>query len=149
MVQVNFYEPKEVADEKLRFAVIIAKKDDKWVLCKHKKRNTLECPGGHRETGETVLETARRELYEETGALDFTIRPVCVYGVKGNTKIGEELAEETFGMLFTADIKKLEPELHSEIERIYLTAELPEMSLWTYPQIQPLLLKEAQRRGMI
>lgn len=56
---VNFYE--EVDDILLKFAVIIAKAEDKYVFCKHKDRNTLEVPGGHRETGEEILETAKRE----------------------------------------------------------------------------------------
>ena len=64
-MEVKFYE--DVKDELLRFAVVIAKHDGKWVLCKHKERETLECPGGHRETGELILETAKRELMEETG----------------------------------------------------------------------------------
>ena len=29
---------------------------------------------GHREPGETIIETAKRELREETGAVDFTIK---------------------------------------------------------------------------
>ena len=37
--------------------------------------------GGHREVGENILETVKRELYEETGAIDFVITPVCVYSV--------------------------------------------------------------------
>ena len=46
MLAVKFYE--EVKDELLLFAVVISKQDGKWVLCKHKKRETLEFPGGHR-----------------------------------------------------------------------------------------------------
>ena len=69
MLAVKFYE--DVKDELLRFAVVIAKHDGKWVLCKHKKRETLEFPGGHRETGEAIAETATRELMEETGAVKF------------------------------------------------------------------------------
>ena len=51
---------------------------------------------------------------------------------------------ETFGMLYFADIKKFESELHSEIEKIELFDELPDN--WTYPLIQPELLKEFARR---
>lgn len=69
MLTVKFYE--DVKDELLRFAVVIAKHDGKWVLCKHKERETLEFPGGHRETGEAIAETAKRELMEETGAVKF------------------------------------------------------------------------------
>ena len=79
-VQVNFHE--QVNDELLKFAVILSKTDGKWVFCKHKERETYEIPGGHREIGETVLETAERELKEETGAVDFTISPVCIDSVR-------------------------------------------------------------------
>ena len=50
MVEVKFYD--QVADELLKFAVIIAKTEGKWVFCKHKERSTYEIPGGHREAGD-------------------------------------------------------------------------------------------------
>ncbi len=112
----------------LKFAVIIAKAKGKWVFCKHRERNTYEIPGGHREQGEDILTTAKRELREETGAVDFAIQPVCVYSVKGKTRVNEGDDCESFGMLFIAD------ELVKD---------------WTYPLIQPKLLEEAQRRGYL
>ncbi len=54
---------------------------------------------------------------------------------------------ETFGMLFFADISRFEAELHSEIEKIALTDELPRN--WTYPDIQPHLMNEAKKRGYL
>ena len=54
--------------------------------------------------------------------------------------------EETFGMLYTAEITKF-GELDSEIEHIVLTDELPQS--WTYPEIQPGLIAEARRRGAV
>ena len=136
---VNFYE--EVEDRLLRFAVIIAKTDGQYVFCKHKSRNTLEVPGGHREPGEVILDTAKRELYEETGAVDFDIHPVCVYSVTAEDNFN---GEESFGMLYAAEIRAFEPELHSEIEKIFITADMP--TDWTYPDIQPKLIREHLRR---
>lgn len=140
MVKVKFYDT--IDDSKLKFAVIIAKKDREWIFCKHKERNTYEIPGGHREPGEKIDDTARRELYEETGAVDFDIRPVCVYSVTAKDNFD---GEESFGMLYYADVRTLEEELHSEIEKIVISKEFPDD--WTYPLIQPKLLAEAQRRG--
>ncbi len=144
MIEVKFYD--QVADELLKFAVIISKTNGKWVFCKHKERDTYEVPGGHREENETILETAKRELKEETGALDFTVTPICVYSVTGKNKVNET-GEETYGMLFFADIKSFENELHSEMEKVLITDTLVEN--WTYPLIQPKLIEEAKKRGFI
>jgi 8-oxo-dGTP diphosphatase len=138
-MKVKFYE--SVDDSLLKFAVIIAKSNGKWVFCKHKERDTYECPGGHREVGEDIDYTAKRELYEETGAIDYTIQPVCVYSVTAPDNFN---GEETFGKLYFAEIKNFEKELHSEIEKIELFDKLPDK--WTYPQIQPLLIKEYEKR---
>ena len=139
MTKVRFYD--SVDDQKLRFAVIVTKTEGRWVFCKHRERNTLEVPGGHREPGEDILTTAKRELREETGAVDFSIEPVCVYSVTAPWNFD---GQETFGMLFFADVKTFEEELHSEIERIVIQDELPEA--WTYPEIQPYLMEEVERR---
>lgn len=141
MLEVKFYD--EADDRLLKFAVIITKSAGKWVFCKHRERNTYEVPGGHREEGESIEDTARRELYEETGAVLFSIKPVCVYSVI----TGEgDARTETFGKLYFADVTEFEEQLHSEIEKIILTDELVEN--WTYPLIQPKLLEEVGRRGV-
>ncbi|WMC91172.1 NUDIX hydrolase [Kineothrix sp. MB12-C1] len=145
MIEVTFY--NQIDDDLLKFAVIISKSNGKWVFCKHKDRDTYEVPGGHRETGEDILETARRELQEETGAIEFTIEPVCVYSVKGKIRVDEFLDKESFGMLFVADIQSFEQELHSEIEEIIITDNL--IDNWTYPLIQPKLIGEARKRGYL
>ncbi len=144
MLEVNFYD--DVDDSLLKFAVIISKADRKWVFCKHKERDTYEIPGGHREEGELILDTAKRELREETGAIDFKIKPICVYSVKGKNRVNENENDESYGMLYIAEIYSFE-EIHSEIEKIIFTDEL--VDNWTYPLIQPKLIKEAQKRGFL
>ncbi|MEE0930416.1 MAG: NUDIX domain-containing protein [Acutalibacteraceae bacterium] len=140
-IEVKFYE--NIDDELLKFAVIISKSQGKWVYVKHKERNTFEIPGGHREERESILDTAKRELYEETGAIDYKLTPICVYSVTQEDE-SKKIASETFGMLFYADIYNLEKELHNEIEFVKLFDNIPQNQ--TYPQIQPFLVQEFERR---
>lgn len=143
MLDVKFYDT--IDDALLKFAVVISQSKGKWVFCKHKERDTYEVPGGHREEGEDILETAKRELQEETGAVRFDIKPVCVYSVTGKTRVNET-GEETFGLLCYADISEFFRNLDSEIEKVVLMDELP--TDWTYPLIQPKLIEEFERRKL-
>lgn len=143
MLEVKFY--NSVENSLLKFAVIISKSNGKWVFCKHKERDTYEVPGGHREDGENILETAKRELQEETGAVRFDIKPVCVYSVTGKNRVNET-GEESFGLLCYAEILEFSGTLDSEMEKVILMDELPES--WTYPLIQPKLIEEYERRKL-
>lgn len=137
MLEVKFYDT--VDDKLLKFAVIISKSNGKWVFCKHKERDTYEIPGGHREAGETILETAERELQEETGAIKFDVKPIGVYSVTGKTRVNET-GEESFGLLCFAEIMEFSGKLESEMEKVIITDELSEK--WTYPFIQPKLIEK-------
>lgn len=137
MLEVKFYDT--IDDVLLKFAVIISQSNDKWVFCKHKERDTYEAPGGHREVGEDILETAKRELQEETGAIWFDIKPICVYSVIGKTRVNET-GEESFGLLCYAEIREFSGQLDSEMEKVVLMDELPQN--WTYPLIQPKLIEK-------
>lgn len=115
----------------VKFSVIAARYQNQWVFCRHREREAWEIPGGHLESGETPEKAARRELYEETGAVEADICPVCIYSY------------DKVGMLYYADIKKLEPlPKSSEIAEIRYFDYLPD-SL-TYPQIQPALFHRIQ-----
>ena len=148
MKQVAFSEKAD--DELLQFAVIAAKYQGRWVLCKHKERSTWEFPGGHREAGETIEAAAVRELYEETGAAEYRMVPVSVYSVTDQAQSGEKQAE-SFGMLFSAEISRFDqlPPVF-EMEKIECFENPPDN--WTYPEIQPLLfqhLRQAAGKTMI
>lgn len=138
-VKVSFYE--QIDDDKLKFAVIVSKYQGKWVFCKHKQRNTYEVPGGQREYGESIEACARRELYEETGALEFKLLRVCNYGVSGESKFNHD-GKESFGTLYYAKIMSFGDMPKSEIDRIYLFDQLPKD--WTYPEIQPYLIEKVK-----
>ncbi len=135
-LQVNFYSINNVADEFIKFAVIMAKYNNKWVYCRHKERDTYEIPGGRREKGEKIIDTAFRELYEETGAIDFSLNEVCVYSVTIDDTT-------SYGMLYFADIKilgKLPEDM--EMAEIIFCDTIPERL--TYPNIQPILFEKVR-----
>ena len=131
MINVTFVNWEEIDNDLFKYAVIAARYKGKWIFCRRKERTTWEIPGGHRELGEDINETAKRELHEETGAYDFEIQPVAAYCVCNKT-------ETTYGMLFYANIKSLD-ELGSdtEIAQLMLDDKLPDNL--TYPNIQPCL----------
>ncbi len=114
MLPVKLYELNYVEDKEITRVVIVSKYKDKYIFCKHKERNTLEIPGGHVEENETWIQTAKRELYEETGATKINIKPICLYKIS------------KYGLLCYAEILKLEdiPKT-SEIEKIEFSTSLP------------------------
>lgn len=141
MVQLNLYE--NITDKsKLVFVDIVAKYNGCWVLCKEKSRETWECPGGHIEIGETPEQAAKRELWEETGATEFDIKPIGYYGAKGNDGILES-AEEIFGQIYYADIKIIGELPDFEIGKIEFFKELP--NNWTYPYAHPRFIDLAEK----
>ncbi len=116
------------------FVVNFVKYQDKWLFARHRKRTTWEAAGGHIEPGETPLMAARRELYEETGALEACLTPVCDYCTGGAA-----------GMVFVAEVKKTGPLPESEMAEVRQFDGLPE-SL-TYPQITSVLYDFIVRGG--
>ena len=135
MPEVRFF---DAADDSLfLYAIIVARYRGQWVFCKHRERTTYECPGGHREPGEAIGDTAGRELWEETGAVEYLLEPVCPYSVSDG-------GAETFGMLYYAEIGRFGPLPAFEIGKVELFDGAPDA--WTYPEIQPKLVAEVKKR---
>lgn len=68
-MKVEFLEIGQVKYKELKFAVISASFKGRWVFVRHKQRETWEIPGGHREAGEDINDTAARELFEKKRCL--------------------------------------------------------------------------------
>lgn len=132
-MEIRFFD--EALDRDLKVAVIAARVGEQWLLCRHRERDTWEFPGGHREAGEDIYDTARRELWEETGVTDCQLEPVAAYGVF------QEGEDPSYGALFFAQVRELgERPLESEIVENRRMSALPEGL--TYPEIQPALLEQ-------
>lgn len=136
MLEVKFYD--KVDDRLLKFAVIISRYKNKWVFCKHRDRDTYEVPGGHREEREEITETAKRELYEETGALSYDLHRICIYSVVKEEP--DTVREASYGMLYYAEIKEFGELPDMEMELIDFFEKIPEKL--TYPLIQPRLIEK-------
>lgn len=133
-MDVHFYNLGDIDENKMAYAVIAAQHRGKWVFVQQKTRTTWEIPGGRKEPGESILQTAERELYEETGALDYELREICDYSVTRD--------QTSYGRLFYAEIRVLGGPPESEIAKILLQDKMP-LEL-TYPEIQPILLKRVK-----
>lgn len=128
-MKVEFHK-NEPRDIEMSIVIIASRYRDKWIFVKHRERSTYEIPAGHIEPGEDPSFTARRELYEETGATDFFLKFLSFYTI---TKHGKTSG----GYLFFAEVHKLSELPHYEIANIGLFDRLPDEQ--TYPLIQPVL----------
>jgi len=128
-LSVTFYdsEPKDFVPG---FVVLVSRFEGQWVLVRHCQRGTYEVPGGHIEPGEEPDVAAKRELFEETGAVEYDLRFVAYYTVKVDGKLSG-------GCLYFADIITFTALPAYEIAERTLFEHLPENL--TYPQIQPFL----------
>lgn len=75
---------KQAFLEEARHVLVICQHHDGWILTRHKKRG-LEFPGGKREPGETLEAAAKREVYEETGAILADLQFLAEYKVSDVT----------------------------------------------------------------
>lgn len=116
----------------LKYVVVLSHCGSRILLSRHRKRATWETQGGHIEPGETPEQAARRELYEESGALRFEMTALCDYWAGD-----ERTSEGASGRVFAARIEELGALPASEMAETRLFDALPDEL--TYPAITPVL----------
>jgi 8-oxo-dGTP diphosphatase len=137
-MKVDFHEIGILNEELLGFVTIAARYKELWIFVKHKERETWEIPGGHIEVGENAMEAARREIFEESGAIEFDIYPICDYSVTKESKV-------TYGRVFIGEVGKLNALPDFEIGEVRLFDDVPDNL--TYPYIYKLLFSFLRNIG--
>jgi 8-oxo-dGTP pyrophosphatase MutT (NUDIX family) len=86
-ISENMYSTKVVAGTKVKIAVgvVIRDKEERILLEKRSDNGLWGLPGGKVEPGETIEETAIREVKEETG---FTVKIIRLLGVYSDPSEG-------------------------------------------------------------
>lgn len=128
-MKIDFYEVADRSDH-LKYVVLQTVYKDQWVFVQHRDRHTWEMPGGHIEEGEDPDQAAKRELWEETGALEFDLVAVSDYSVDSGQG-------PTYGRLYRAHIRVKGDLPNMEIGDLMFDRSLPHPM--TYPDIQVIL----------
>ena len=132
MFEVKLYDLGSVNEEEYSRVVCVCRYKDKWLFSKNEKRGGWEIPGGHIEEGENWLDAAKRELYEETGAIKVKVEPVCVYSIS------------KYALLCYAEIEELSNLPDFEISEIGLFDNLPENL--TFPDSHTILFNAVKNK---
>ncbi len=119
-----------------KFVVVCTFYKGKPVLSRHAKRDTWETQGGHIEAGETPMDAAKRELFEESGITDAEIFPVCDY--HGYDDLGF-----ANGVTFAAVAEHLSELPPYEMAEVKVFETLP--GDLTYPAVTPVLFEQAKK----
>jgi 8-oxo-dGTP diphosphatase len=123
----RFLPAGSVGDSELTYVVIGARYRGDWIFVRHRDRQSWEIPAGHIEAGEEPDQAAVRELYEEAGVVESSMKVVSDYQVTDGSSRG-------FGRLYHAEVLKIEALGNYEIGEIRFGRELP--SPLTYPEVQ-------------
>ncbi len=134
---VEIYDQGKVDEQQMTYVIIASRYNtSSWIFVRHRDRNTWELPAGHIEPGETAMEAARRELFEESGAIDYKITALFDYSAWHNGK-------QRYGRVYFAEVETLGKLPEFEIAEITMQQTLPEEL--TYNKIQTSIFEEVKR----
>jgi len=119
------------------YTVIFCRYQEQWLYCRAKERDTFETAGGRVEPSEEILEAAKRELFEETGAITYDITPAFDYSTR---RAGHE--KFTHGQVFFAEIHELGDMPAFEMAEVKTFDTIP--NKMRFPEILPVLFKAMQ-----
>ena len=128
MFEVKLHELGTVSESEYTRVVCVCNFNGKWVFSKNKKRGGWEIPGGHIEPKEDWLSAAKRELFEETGAVKIKIEPICLYSVS------------SYAILCYAEIEEIGELPDYEIEKVGYFDDIPDDL--TFPDTHKVLFEK-------
>ena len=122
-------EPKHV--------LALVQRDDKWLCTIHSSRG-VEFPGGKQEKGETLMEAAIREVYEETNVVVEDVKWFAYYIVHDTVPFCKAV--------FTAKVKTIEDFVgdYETDDILWLTEE----ELWQQPNLS-FYMRDAGMKKML
>ncbi len=125
----KIHETGSIPPEKIGYVALVASYQKRWVIVRIKNSSTWEFPGGTIESEEKPIDAAKRELYEETGAVHADFIEMAEYSAVCDEKY-------SYGVIYYVEILKLEKLPDFEIAEIRCTNNFP-FGNTRYPNIQP------------
>lgn len=122
-----------------RVRVLLISPENRLLLIKYRNTQRSGAPrpcwtttGGGRDPGETIEQTARREVFEETGISDLRLGPVVWYGEDGHRSGDWGIVFQEHFIVAYAPGEELDTSRWTDHER----DQILETRWWTAPEIR-------------